>query len=152
MSNRTKDMSKDSTQNIPQEATKLKKLAKATARYMEMEEFKDSDHHKGYFCHNCVYFMKPNHCAIVTDEGPDVYGKTSGEIAPHGICALWEPNENEMHSSSNSGRQGKSDESTTNVSASFSCEICNQKFNSREVLKQHTIKEHTDNTSEGYNK
>jgi hypothetical protein len=34
-------MSKDSTQNIPQEATKLKKLAKATARYMEMEEFKD---------------------------------------------------------------------------------------------------------------
>jgi hypothetical protein len=42
MSNRTKDMSKDSTQNIPQEATKLKKLAKATARYMEMEEFKDS--------------------------------------------------------------------------------------------------------------
>jgi hypothetical protein len=38
-------MSKDSsTQNIPQEATKLKKLAKVTARYMEMEEFKDSDH------------------------------------------------------------------------------------------------------------
>ena len=34
-----------STQNIPQEATKLKNLAKATARYMEMEEFKDSDHH-----------------------------------------------------------------------------------------------------------
>jgi hypothetical protein len=31
-----------SPQNIPQEATKLKKLAKATARYMEMEEFKDS--------------------------------------------------------------------------------------------------------------
>jgi hypothetical protein len=31
-------MSKDSTQNIPQEATKLKKLAKVTARYMEMEE------------------------------------------------------------------------------------------------------------------
>ena len=36
-----------STQNIPQEATKLKKLAKAAARYMEMEEFKDSDHHTG---------------------------------------------------------------------------------------------------------
>lgn len=34
------DMSKDSTQNIPQEATKLKKLAKVTARYMEMEEFR----------------------------------------------------------------------------------------------------------------
>jgi hypothetical protein len=48
------DMSKDSTQNIPQEATKLKKIAKATARYMEMEEFKDSDHHTGYFCYNCI--------------------------------------------------------------------------------------------------
>jgi hypothetical protein len=27
-------------QNIPQEATKLKKLSKVIARYMEMEEFK----------------------------------------------------------------------------------------------------------------
>jgi hypothetical protein len=68
-------MSKDSTQNIPQEAT---------------------DHHTGYFCYNCIYFMKPNHCAIVTDEGPDVYGQNSGEIALHGICALWEPNKEEM--------------------------------------------------------
>src|SRR5436189_6156078 len=82
-------MSQDSTQNIPQEATKLRKLAKVTARYMEMEQFRDSDHHTGYFCYNCIYFMKPNHCAIVTDEGSDVYGKTSGEIAPNGICALW---------------------------------------------------------------
>jgi hypothetical protein len=40
--------------------------------------------------------MKPNHCAIVTNERPDVYGKTSGEIAPHEICALWEPNKKEM--------------------------------------------------------
>jgi hypothetical protein len=86
----------NSTQNIPQEATKLKKLSKVTARYMQMEEFKDSDHHTGYFCYNCVYFMKPNHCAIVTDEGPDVYDKISGEIAPYGICALWEPNKKEM--------------------------------------------------------
>jgi hypothetical protein len=36
--------------------------------------------------------MKPTHCAIVTDEGPNVYDKASDEIAPHGICALWEPN------------------------------------------------------------
>jgi Zinc-finger of C2H2 type len=97
-----------------------------------------------------MYFIKPNHCTIVTDEGPDVYGTTSGEIAPHGICALWEPNKEEIHSSSSSA--GKSDESTTNVSATFSCEICNAAFNSREELKQHTIKEHTGNTSEGYNK
>jgi hypothetical protein len=87
--------------------------------------------------------MKPNHCAIVTDEGADVYDKTSGEIAPHGICALWEPYESEIHSSSSkSSSQGKSDESTTNVSASFSCEICNQEFNSREELNQHTMQKH----------
>ena len=36
-------MSQYYTQNIPQEATKLKKLAKVTARYMEMEQFKDSE-------------------------------------------------------------------------------------------------------------
>ena len=70
-------MSEDSTQNIPQEATKLRKLSKVTVRYMEMEQFKDSDHHTG-------------------DGGPDVYGKSSGEIARHGICSLWEPNEKEM--------------------------------------------------------
>ena len=33
----------NSTQNIPQEATKLKKLPKVTACYMEMEQFKDPD-------------------------------------------------------------------------------------------------------------
>src|SRR2546423_14856449 len=109
-------MSKDSsTQNIPQEATRLKKLAKVTARYMEMEEFKNSDHHTGYFCYNCMYFIKRNHCAIVTDEGQDAYGKTSGGIARYGRCALWEPNKEEIHSSSSSA--GKSDESTTNVCA-----------------------------------
>ena len=83
-------------QNIPQEATKLKKLSKVIARYMEMEEFKTQTIIGGYFCYNCVYFMKPNHCAIVIDKGPDVYGKTSGEIAPHGICALLEPNKEEI--------------------------------------------------------
>ena len=138
-------MSQHSTQNISQEATKLKKLAKATARYMEMEQFKHSDHHTGYFCYNCIYFIKPNHCGIVTDEGPDAFGKTSGEIAPHGICALWQPNESEIHSASSrsSSGQGKSDESTTNVSATFSCEMCNEKFKSREELKQHTMQKHT---------
>jgi hypothetical protein len=91
------DMSKNSfTQNIPQQATKLKKLAKVTAGYMEMEEIKDSDLHTGYFCCNCIYFIKPNHCTIVTDERSDVYGKRSLEIAPHGIFALWEPNKEEM--------------------------------------------------------
>src|SRR5919199_4771089 len=104
-------MSKNSSaQNIPQEATRLKKVAKTAARYMEMEEFKDSDRHAGYFCYNCMYFIKPNHCAIVTDEGPDAYGMTSDQVAPHGICALWEPNKQEIYSSGTSA--GKSDEST----------------------------------------
>ena len=37
--------------------------------------------------------MKPHHCAIVSDEGQDIKGQVSGEIAAHGICAVWEPNE-----------------------------------------------------------
>jgi hypothetical protein len=45
----------NSTQNIQQEATKLNKLPKVTAaRYMEMEQFKDSEHHTGYFLYNCI--------------------------------------------------------------------------------------------------
>ena len=84
-------MSKEA-QTIPQEAMRLKKLTKVSARYIQMDPFSDS-HHTGYFCYNCIYFMKPNHCAIVTDEGADVYGRTSGIIAPHGICALWEAND-----------------------------------------------------------
>jgi hypothetical protein len=36
-----------STQNIPEEATQQKKLPKIAARYVEVEQFKDSDHIKG---------------------------------------------------------------------------------------------------------
>ena len=88
-------MSKDSTQNIPQEAMKLKSYQKLQ---LDIWKWKNSrtHHHTGYFCYNCIYFMKPNHCAIVKDEGPDVYDKSSGEIALYGICALWEPNKEEM--------------------------------------------------------
>ena len=35
-----------------------------------------------------------------------------------------------------SGRN--SDESSTNVNATFSCETCGQTFNSRQILKEHT--------------
>ena len=87
--------------------------------------------------------MKPNHCSIVTDEGVDILGQSSDVIAPHRICALWVPNKNEIHDTSiRNISHGKSDESTTTVSANFSCEICNEKFNSREELKQHTIEKH----------
>ena len=131
-----------STQNIPQEATQQKKLPKIAARYIEVEEFKDSDHHHGYFCYNCVYFVKPHHCAIVTDEGMDTLGRSSGVIAPHGLCSLWMPNKNEIHGDSSYTRAGtgaslksESEESTHGVSASFSCEICSNSFASREELR-----------------
>jgi hypothetical protein len=133
-----------SSQNIPQEATQQKKLTKIAARYIELEQFKDSDHHKGYFCYNCTYFMKPHHCAVVTDEGMDILGRSSGVIAPHGLCSIWMPNEGEIHGSSAArGGGGKSDESTSGVSASFSCDFCNKSFSSREELKQHSTQEHS---------
>ena len=31
------------------------------------------------------------------DEGPDVLGKVSGIIAPHGCCAGYEPNYDKIH-------------------------------------------------------
>ena len=134
-----------SSQNIPQEATQQKKLTKIAARYIELEQFKDSDHHKGYFCYNCTYFMKPHHCAVVTDEGMDILGRSSGVIAPHGLCSIWMPNEGEIHGSSaaRGGGGGKSYESTSDASASFSCDFCNKAFSSREELKQHSIQEHS---------
>jgi hypothetical protein len=135
-----------SSQNISQEATQQKKLTKVGARYIEIEEFKGSDHHKGYFCYNCIYFVKPHHCAIVTDEGMDILSHSSGVIAPHGICSIWVPNKDEIHSASSSASAGaKSDESTTGVSAQFSCDFCNKTFSSREELKQHSTQEHSKN-------
>lgn len=86
-----------STQKIPQEATEHKKLTKACAGYYELENFKNSNTHTGYFCYNCEYFMKPNHCMIVTDEGQDIDGNISGIIAPYGICSIWTPNDKEIH-------------------------------------------------------
>ena len=74
------------------------KLSKASTGYLEIEMFKNADLHTGYFCYNCVYFIKDgnnHHCAIVEDSGPDVNGKESGIIAPYGVCTLWDPNEEE---------------------------------------------------------
>jgi hypothetical protein len=31
----------------------------------------------------------------VEDTGPDVNGRESGIITPHGVCTLWDPNERE---------------------------------------------------------
>jgi len=71
------------------------KLSKAASGYVEVDQFKNADLHTGYFCYNCTYFIKPNHCAIVEDTGPDTKGRESGIIAAHGICTLWDPNEEE---------------------------------------------------------
>ena len=80
--------------NIPTDK-QYPKLSKASSGYLELEHFKNADLHTGYFCYNCTYFIKGNHCAIVEDTGPDIYGKESGIIAPHGICSIWDPNEEE---------------------------------------------------------
>jgi hypothetical protein len=68
------------------------KLSKATAGYVENEYFKNADLNAGYFCNNCLYFIKESHCAIVKDSGPDVDEKESGIISPYGVCTLWFPN------------------------------------------------------------
>jgi hypothetical protein len=81
-------------ENIPTDK-QYPKLSKSTSGYIEIELFKNADLHTGYFCYNCTYFIKDNHCAIVQDEGPDVDGEESGTIAPYGVCTLWYPNEEE---------------------------------------------------------
>ena len=82
--------------NIPTDK-KYPKLSKASSGYLEIEYFKNSDLHTGYFCYNCTYFIKDDHCAIVEDSGPDVLGKVSEVIAPHGCCAGYEPNYDKLH-------------------------------------------------------
>jgi hypothetical protein len=76
-------MSKSGNNKNIVQVTGLQKLAKVSARYLDMEQFRDSDLEAGYFSYNCIYFMKPNHCAIVADDGADAFGKTSNEVVPH---------------------------------------------------------------------
>ena len=85
-----------SSQKIPQKATEHNKLSKVASGYVEIDEFKDADTHKGYFCYNCDYFLKPDHCMIVTDEGQDLDGNISGKILSYAVCSLWTPNEKEI--------------------------------------------------------
>jgi len=85
-----------SSKNIPKDKS-YPKLSKATSGYLEIENFKKSDLNAGYFCNDCLYFVEKDDCAIVRQEGPDVNGKESGIIAPHGICTLWAPNDSRAH-------------------------------------------------------
>jgi hypothetical protein len=79
--------------------TKFQKQSKLKAGYLECDEFKDSNYEKGYFCYNCIYWMDTSggKCMIVEDEGPDIFGKTSGVIAPHGCCNGYEANYDKIH-------------------------------------------------------
>lgn len=81
-----------SSKTIPKDKN-YPKLSKATSGYLEIKNFEKSDLHTGYFCYDCLYFIDDNDCAIVRQDGPDVNGKESGIIAPHGICTLWSPEE-----------------------------------------------------------
>jgi hypothetical protein len=73
------------------------KLSKATSGYLEIQSFRNADLNAGYFCNDCLYFIKDNQCAIVKSDGPDVNGEESGIIAPHGLCTLWVPMEGQTH-------------------------------------------------------
>ena len=73
--------------------SKFQKQSKLKSGYIERNEFKDSDLHKGFFCYNCIYWidMTGGKCMIVDDKGPDVFGNTSDVIAAHGCCNGYEP-------------------------------------------------------------
>ena len=70
--------------------SKFQKFSKLKASYIEYDKFADSNLHEGYFCYNCIYWINASggKCMLVEDNGPDVLGKVSEVIAPHGCCAL----------------------------------------------------------------
>ena len=79
--------------------SKFKKFSKLKASYVEYDKFNDSNLHEGYFCYNCIYWINASggKCMLVEDRGPDVLGKVSDVIAPHGCCAGYEPNYDKLH-------------------------------------------------------
>ena len=79
--------------------SKFKKFSKLKASYVEYDKFNDSNLHEGYFCYNCIYWINASggKCMLVEDSGPDVLGKVSDVIAPHGCCAGYEPNYDKLH-------------------------------------------------------
>ena len=81
--------------------SKFKKFSKLKASYVEYDKFDDSNLHEGYFCYNCIYWINASggKCMLVEDSGPDVLGKVSDVIAPHGCCAGYEPNYDKLHDS-----------------------------------------------------
>ena len=85
--------------DIVDNTTKFQKLSKLKSGYMERDEFKYSNLHKGFFCYNCIYWidMGGGKCMIVDNKGPDSFGKVSDVIAPHGCCNGYEPDYDEIN-------------------------------------------------------
>src|ERR671931_809968 len=79
--------------------SKFKKFNKLKASYIEYDKFADSNLHEGYFCYNCIYGinLSGGKCMLVEDNGPDVLGKVSDVIAPHGCCTGYEANYDKLH-------------------------------------------------------
>ena len=91
----------EKTSGIVDNTAKFKKQSKLKEGYIEREEFKNSNLHKGFFCYNCIYWidMTGGKCMIVDDKGPDLFGNVSDVIAPHGCCSLYEPDFDEINES-----------------------------------------------------
>ena len=85
--------------DIVDNATKFQKQSKLKVGYVERDEFKNSNLHKGFFCYNCIYWidMTGGKCMIVDDKGPDLFGNVSDVIAPHGCCNGYEPDFDEIN-------------------------------------------------------
>ena len=79
--------------------TKFQKFSKLKASYVEYDQFADSNLHEGYFCYNCIYWVNQGggKCMLVDNNGPDVLGKNSDVIAPHGCCGGYEANYDKLH-------------------------------------------------------
>lgn len=87
--------------------TKFEKFSKLKASYVEFDKFSHSNLREGYFCYNCIYWINSEggKCILVKNDGPDVMGKVSNVIAPHGCCAGYEPNYNKINDTTTTERQ-----------------------------------------------
>jgi hypothetical protein len=66
----------------------------------EARENNDEDLAKSrFFCYTCIYWinMTGGKCMMVNDKGPDLFGKVSDVIAPHGCCSIYTPNFDEIN-------------------------------------------------------
>jgi hypothetical protein len=102
MSKKIKEKIKE-TVGAADNLSKFKKFSKMKASYTQYDKFADSNLHEGYFCYNCIYWINAGggKCMLVEDNGPDVLGRVSDIIAPHGCCAGYEANYDKLHDTRN---------------------------------------------------